>query len=127
MVVVEQRDADLVAGLADLAEDLDVPQELLGAGAVLLHQVRDRDVLHADFLILGDGALDVGGELLERDVRGERDEADLVEHGLDLGGLQAVQAGELHAVVAHFLELLHRALEIALGVVADGINLHRYG
>ena len=84
-------------------------------------------VLHADFLILGDGALDVGGELLERDVRGERNEADLVEHGLDLGGLQAVQAGELHAVVAHFLELLHRALEIALGVVADGINLHRYG
>lgn len=127
MVVVEQRDADLVAGLADLAEDLDVFEELLGARAVLLHQVRDRDVLHADFLILGDSALDVGGKLLKRDVRGERDEADLIENRLHLGGLHAVQAGKLHAVVAHFLELLHRALKIALGVVADGINLHRYG
>ena len=102
MVVVQQLDALGLAGLGNLLKQLDVALELGGAGAVLLHQVGDGDVLHANLHILLDGALHVRHQLLERHVGGKGHQAGVLNGGLDGGGLQTIKAGQLHTVVADF-------------------------
>ena len=127
VVMVKQRDADFIAGFADLLEGLNVLEELLGARTIFFHQIRDGNVLHADLLVLCDRAFDVGFELLERNVCGKRNEAHFFQNRLDFRRLHAIKACKLNAVIAHVLDFLHGALKIALSVIADRINLYRYG
>ena len=55
------------------------------------------------------------------------DKAGVLDGGLYLGGGEAVEPGQLYAVVAYLLYFLHGAGEIPLGVLPDGVDLHGDG
>ena len=50
----------------------------------------------------------------------------LVENGLDVLWLEAIETSQLNAVVTDLLDLLHCTLEIFFCIVADRVNLYAY-
>jgi len=114
VVVVEQLDAFLLECGGDLE---DAPRDggpQVRAGPSLLVEPGHGDVPAAELLVEGDDAVHVLEECVQRGMARDRDEAHLVEPGLD--GLRRVPvvAGELDALVAHVLDRLERAVEVLL-------------
>ncbi len=116
-----------LAGLADFLKELHIALKLGGAGAILLHEIGDGNIFHADFHIFLDGALHVRHQLLKGDVGGNGLQARSLNSSLDFSRLLAVQPGKLYAVIADFLDFFHSAGKILLSVITDGVNLHGNG
>ena len=58
---------------------------------------------------------------------GKGHQAGVLNGGFHLFGGQAVQAGQLHAVIPHLLDLFHSAGKIAFRVLTDRVHLHGNG
>ena len=118
MVVIQQGHALGGAGLPDGA---DIRENLRVTGlsrAARLVQPRHRDVPAAQRLVVLDHLVDIGQQLVQRHVGGHALQPDVVQHGADLLGIPAVQAGELHPFIAQVLHLLQGAAEIGGQLVA---------
>ena len=124
VVVIQGLDAVGFAGLADLFKQLHVALKLGGAGTVLFHQVGDGNVFHADLHILLDGALHIRHQILEGDMGRQGHQARVLNGGFHLLGGQAIQPGQLHAIVADLFNFFHSAGEVFFRVFTDRINLH---
>ena len=120
VVVIAEADAFSGQFRLELVGHLHELVQLLLRGQVA---AGDDDVLVADGLVIGDGLLEVLGDLLPAGVGAGDLQAVLVEHGLDLLGAVAEEAGELHEFVAHLADLTKRAVQVVLGDVANAVKL----
>ena len=116
---------ELLGKLGEFLGELD-PLFLGGVGVGI--QPRHDDVLVADGAVELDGLVElVGLEGVVLRVRAAADQAVVVEHLADIGGLVVVVAGELDALVAHVRHGLEHAGQVLFGVLADRVQLQADG
>ena len=87
----------------------------------------DRNPVGAEHRELGGERVQLVLDRLEPRMAAGRDEAGLVEPRAHRGGLVAVQVEELHTVVALRAEAAQSPFEVAIALVADGVELQGDG
>ena len=125
VIMIQQGHTQLVADLAQHGDIFNHFRKSRSAGSVFGRQVRDRDILAADGLVIAQHTLRILDHIQIRYMCRQRDQTQERAHIAHFLGLVPVKTGKFHAVIAQVLQLFQRSEQIGFCVFSDRIDLNR--